>query len=243
MERTQEEVIKIFEEKQQSAEQSVNALKGVKSKEREQRQLIGEVCAYEDCIATLRGCTIVEEQHPKAIQERALVEPLCNKCIKTSKACPFHRMGSAYEDCSGFEEQPNQDLSKMYGKLPISEEIANKQFENCDQPFETIKVRVSGKVVEYGENNIRIMDGVNVYQFPKYAVDRHQELCETASEDVGADMPKLKENTPKGNRDKYVEELLNDNTKLRQELAQCKDTIVELANEVTTYRIVARDRG
>ncbi len=197
---TQQEVIKIFEEKQQSAEQSLQAIKDIKSKANEQKQLLGEALAYEDCIAFLRGCKIVEEQ-------------------------------------------TNQDFSKMYGKLPISEEITSAQFEACDQPFETIKVRVSGKVVEYGENNIRIMDGVNVYQFPKYAVDRHQELCETASVENGEDLPKLKENTPKNNSDKYIEELLNNNTKLQQELAQCKDTIVELANEVAVYRKVARDRG
>ena len=98
MERTQEEVIKIFEEKQASAEMAYK--RAVHNKD-----VTDKICnkaymeAYEDCIALLRGCTIVEEH-------------------------------------------PNQDLSKMYGRLPISEEITSAQFEACNQPFETIKVRV-----------------------------------------------------------------------------------------------------
>ena len=33
-----------------------------------------------------------------------LLEPLCNKCSKTRETCPFHRLGSAYEECSAFAE-------------------------------------------------------------------------------------------------------------------------------------------
>lgn len=191
MERTQEEVIKIFEEKQQNAEQSVNALKGVKSKEREQRQLIGEVCAYEDCIAFLRGCTIVESQ-PK-----------------------------------GEVLKPKADITK--------------------DKLEGVWVLYSGVITEK-DGNVYIDDGTKVYCFPKYSTTRDKDLKyyyqeKKPSEIVGADMPKLKDNTPKSNSDKYIEELLNDSIKLQNELSQCKDTIVELANEVTTYRKVARDRG
>ena len=157
MNRTQKEVIKIFEEKQQSAERSLNAIKDIKSKANERKQLLGEVEAYEDCIAFLRGCTIVEKQ-------------------------------------------PKQDLSKIYGKLPISREVARKQFNEFDQPIVEEKIIYAGKVMDYGKN-IRILDGVSVYQFPKYAVDRSQEV--KPREDVGAKEPKNICDTCDANRDKY----------------------------------------
>lgn len=210
MERTQEEVIKIFEEKQQNAEQSVNALKGIKSKEREQRQLIGEVFAYEDCIAFLRGCSIVES-HPK-----------------------------------GETLKPKADITK--------------------DKLEGVWVLYSGVITEK-DGNVYIDDGTKVYCFPKYSTTRDKDLKyyyqeKKPSEIVGADMPKscldceyykqceeqckdikkLSEANKPNNSYKYVEELLNDNLKLQNELSQCKGTIVELANEVTTYRKVARER-
>ena len=48
---------------------------------------------------------------PEHIEEsKTLLDPLCNKCGKTKEECPFHRMGSAYEDCSGFKEQKPQEI-------------------------------------------------------------------------------------------------------------------------------------
>ena len=69
------------------------------------------------------------------VPENKLLETLCNKCSKTEEACPFHRMGSAYEDCGAFEEQivttipkakreelgiTQDDLKKMVEKTPIT---------------------------------------------------------------------------------------------------------------------------
>ena len=84
------------------------------------------------------GNAIIDKDDIKSIEivpENKLLEPLCNKCSKTEEACPFHRMGSAYEDCGAFEEQivttipkakreelgiTQDDLKKMVEKTPIT---------------------------------------------------------------------------------------------------------------------------
>lgn len=250
MNRTQEEVIKVFEEKQASAEREIERARAKDCEltplEKDTKIIKNKAYmeAYEDCIAVLRGCTIVEKEEPKHFicpppgedESQALREPLCTKCSKTKETCPFHRIGSAYEDCSGFESLFNEETNEaMIPKADITKD-----------KIEGVWVLYSGVITEK-DDYVYIDDGTKVYCFPKYSTTRDKDLKyyyqeNKPSEDVGVDMPKLQENTPKSNSDKYIEELLNDNTKLQNELSQCKDTIVELANEVTTYRKVARDR-
>lgn len=115
---TQKEVLKTIEAKRQSAENAyVRAHKEGRFDDAKKNK--DYIDAYQDAYCYLASVEIVPDNK--------LLDPLCNKCSKTNESCPFHRMGSAYEDCGAYEEiVPEKDLNKMLEKTPITPYVEPK---------------------------------------------------------------------------------------------------------------------
>lgn len=129
---TQKELIDLIKEKQENAKnmfyETRDNEKDFGKAELKKARCLAEMNAYQDLICYLNSREIVPE--------KKLLEPLCNKCSKTNETCPFHRIGSAYEDCSNFEEEQivttipkakreelgltKEDLKKWLEKAPIT---------------------------------------------------------------------------------------------------------------------------
>ena len=123
-----QELIDKIKEKEDSAKKTYEGLCkwDCQTPEESQSKLLGKarnkayMDAYADVIALIDSAKIVVypeetgkmpcESAPKQEESKTLLEPLCYKCIKTEEECPFHRMGSAYGDCSGFKEQKVHEI-------------------------------------------------------------------------------------------------------------------------------------
>lgn len=117
---TQKDLIKLIEEKKDNAKNRFFSITFTEKTFGEASLLksncLGKADAYEDLICYLKDVEIVSEHNN---EDKELLEPLCNKCNKTNETCSFHRIGSAYEDCSGFEEKPNEVNIKQDMKVKI----------------------------------------------------------------------------------------------------------------------------
>ena len=246
MERTQEEVIKIFEEKQATAERE---LERVRAKDCTQIEKDTKIIknkayteAYEDCIAFLRGCTIVEKKEPKHFVCPPSQDELKTK-LQYNKWYDINEYFNNLDEMDWALVQFKETETNFY-PLPIVAE-----FNKRDRVWvtETEKDRYLCEMCEpvafmlwqpYGQYK----DMVKLSEMP------HEETIESTipkaeQEDlkkmVDEDKPKLKV----CDMEAEVERLYKTNTALVTELNHCKETIVELANEVTTMRRIERDRG
>lgn len=121
---TQKDLINLIKDKQENAKNEYErALQMQPCYEKKVQEITNEayIKAYEDLICYIKSKVIV----PEHIEENeTLLDPLCNTCGKTKEECPFQRMGSAYEDCSGFEA-PKQDMKVKIIKSAYYSEIEN----------------------------------------------------------------------------------------------------------------------
>lgn len=99
------------------------------------------------------GRAIIDKKDIEIIEivpDNKLLEPLCNKCSETKEGCPFHRMGSAYEECSSFQsfsepEDKQEDLKEMLEKTPITPYIEPKVEPLRNDRFREFEIKENGR--------------------------------------------------------------------------------------------------